>query len=124
MEIFEEWYKTKDGPLKPMLHEEVYRPLEAFYGVLSERDGETAIEMDRLRVDASRTGVGGESGESGGVEENQVQSNECRDCVEMQMDFLKPAEMDSLKVEARLMNGVSAAALSGVLWLTFVTAAG
>ena len=117
VEIFEEWQLTKDGVFKPMVDGEVFRPLMSMYGVLSQTDESTPVEADSLEVDAwSRAGEGSSTGSG-----SQVQSQKCRDCVDIQLDKLNP-QTDSLKIEATLMNGISTAAVGGMLWLTLVTA--
>ena len=113
VEIFEEFKPAKNGKPQPMLNEQVFEPLVSMYGVFSQRDRRTPMEVDKVEVDtwSSKEDAG----------QGDVQTKSCRDCINVNTDVLAP-QTDSLKVEARLLGGVSAAAAAGILWLTIVTA--
>ncbi len=113
VEIFEEWDYTKDGKFQPIVNGEVFEPFVSMYGVVSQIDRRTPMEVDKLEMDTWS------SDEDTG--QGDVQTKSCRGCVNVQTDVLAP-QTDSLKVEARLLSGVTAAATAGILWLTIVTA--
>ena len=116
-EIFEEWVYTKDGTYKPILDGEIFRPLRSMFGVFSQLDEKTPVEMDSFEVD---TWSNDTSTRKSGAAKN-VQKEDCRDCAEIQVDMKSP-DTDTLKVEAKLLNSVSATALAGILWLSFAAA--
>lgn len=113
LEIFEEWDITKDGKFRPIVNGAVFEPLVSMYSIVSQVDQRTPMEVDKLEIDAWS------SNEDTG--QGDVQAKSCRDCVNVETDVLAP-QTDSLKVEARLLSGVSAATTAGILWLTLVTA--
>ena len=116
-ELFDEWQIAKDGVHRPMLDGQIFEPVMSMFAIMSQGDEKTPMEVDKFELDAWSKA----EEESSTSVTKRVQRERCRDCTEIQMNAIEKGT-DSLKLEARLLTGVSTATLAGVLWLTVVTA--
>lgn len=82
--------------------------------LLSETDGATPLEADTLGIEAGNSAG---NGQVPAVEGTAGQSNQCRDCIELNMDALAP-KTDYLKTEATLLT---TGAAMGIMWLAVMS---
>ena len=104
--LFDDFHIDKDGHVRPMLGGEIFSLDNLMvYAAVSESNARKAVELSSLGVDAWNTGET--------VDNKAVQSEKCRNCMEVSTDTLEP-KTDSLRVEATLMT---TGAMAGILWL-------
>ena len=102
--LFDDYSIDKDGTIRPMLGGTIFTfEGMALHSAVSESDKSTPVELDKFNVKAL-------------TENRNVQSKECRDCMELSTDALEP-KINSLTVEASLLT---AGTMTGVLWLGFM----
>ena len=97
-----------DGQIRTLSNNTVYN-LDSVYGVVSQTDATTPIEVDTFNVDTWATGLVAATG--------GVHTKKCRECMNIKTDALEP-KTDSLKVEATLLTAGGAA---GILWLALMS---
>ena len=111
-DAFDEWHRSKDGRVIPMVDGEMFQPVVSMYASVSEADKSLSLPMGSIKITTSGSG-------KGGARKEKAQVKKCRDCSEIETNLLAP-ETDSLRIEGMIMGGASAAA-TGVLWLTLLT---